>query len=56
AVPVAELVEYRLTKKPLFTVLRELPAMVRWGWYYAVTVGTVLMGNFRGPEFIYFQF
>ena len=43
-------------RRPLGLRLAALPTPLRWGIYYSVLAGIVLLGRWQGAQFIYMQF
>jgi D-alanyl-lipoteichoic acid acyltransferase DltB (MBOAT superfamily) len=50
------LVELLDEKRPLTARLAELPRPLRWGIYYTLLAGLLLLGRWQSQQFIYMQF
>lgn len=48
---------YLLQKRINFKhIISEAPIYVRWSLYYAIILGIIMFGKFKGQQFIYFKF
>lgn len=48
--------DYISLKKDVLYLIGELPAVLRWSIYYSIVFLILLLGNFGGTQFVYFQF
>jgi alginate O-acetyltransferase complex protein AlgI len=56
SIVVMEVVQYKQEKAKTMDIFGKSSRVVRYGWYYALTLSILLFGYFGAQAFIYFQF